>query len=122
MRPRPIVIPVPVRVFSDATGQGGMASLTYLPEFGAPWLLQSLAGQALNQLARTNSKVYIFELFAATATIFAHRAALRNRKLFVFIGNEAACAAPNKDASRSMAASELVYRVWAIMANISPPE
>ena len=70
--------PPPNRIDSDATGEGGVAILAYCPDSEAPFLLQSQANQALGHLAPTTKNVFIFELFAAVATIFAHEYSARS--------------------------------------------
>lgn len=59
-----------VRVYSDATGEGGLASLAALslPERPATASLIGRDPEELRELAVCSSKIYIFELCAAAAT------------------------------------------------------
>ena len=69
----------PVRISSGGGKERGLASLTCVPLLEAPLILRSQAYRALNCLAITTSKMYIFELFAAVATIFAHEEAAKQK-------------------------------------------
>ena len=55
---RPLSAPSPIRLYLDAAVEGGLASLTSLPNVEAPFLLRSQADQACNHLALTKIKVY----------------------------------------------------------------
>ena len=64
---------MPVRIYSDAAGEGDAAGLLVSPEGSnkLPLVFSSKAGRALDGLAAQTSKIYIFELFAAVAAVFA---------------------------------------------------
>ena len=59
------------------------------------------ADQKLQGIAFTCNRIYIFELFAAAATVFLLRDFLWARKGILFVVNEAACAALTKGAARN---------------------
>ena len=65
--------------------------------------------------------MYIFELFAAAATLFARGEKLRSRKIVVFVDIDAACVGLTKGASRAESASILVYYVRALVAKNDIP-
>ena len=52
----------PIRIYSDAAAEGGLASLTYCPDLGPPLSLQAQVEQAVGLVASTINKVYLFEL------------------------------------------------------------
>ena len=65
----------PVRIYSDATGAGRLASIgSFSREEGRRPVLQVVkGGQKLLASAATTKKIYIYELFAAIATVFRLR-------------------------------------------------
>ena len=55
--------PDPVRIFSDASVGGELASLKFLATQGLPVLLDGKAQEKLRELCAQICKIYIFELF-----------------------------------------------------------
>ena len=108
----------PVRIYSDATGEGDMAGLVISPgdSEGTPMIFTSKAYRALTGLAAWANKIYVFELFAAVATVFAIRQQLAGRKIIIFVDYEAACAALTTGAARNRCALLLVYTLWSVVA------
>ena len=95
--------PNPVRVCSDATGAGGLASLTLssVPDHPPPLQLANQAEDQFRSLAAPASESYIFELPAKVATVFDPRKGRSGRNIIIFVGDEAACAAFAKCATKS---------------------
>ena len=56
----------PSRIYSDATGEGKVASITFLPRGNdvLPALLKGAAYGELNALAAATNPIYMYELFA----------------------------------------------------------
>ena len=108
----------PVRVYSDATGDGSLASLVFWPDFydKLPSVFKSKADKMLQKLAETTNKIYIFELFAAAATVFRLREQLTNKRVILFVDNEAACAAMTSGTAKNKCALTIVYAFWAVSA------
>ena len=67
--------PSPVTVVSDATGEGGPASLSFLSTSNKsrPIVFGAQADDKLRDVAARSNKIYIFGLFAAKATVFQLR-------------------------------------------------
>ena len=76
----------------------------------------SKADKALTGLAAWANKIYVFELFAAVATVFVPRQQLAGRKIIIFVDNEAACAALTTGAAKNRCALLLVYTLWSVVA------
>ena len=103
-----------MRIYSDATGEGAMAGLVIFPESSGriPMVFTPKADRALTGLAAWTNKIYVFELFAAVATGFALRQQLAGKKIILFVGNEAARAAPTSGTAKNRYALLLVYTLW----------
>ena len=95
-----------------------MAGLLMFPEGSPrlPMVFKSKADTALDGLAAQTNKIYIFELYAAVATVFALRRQLDGKKIILFVDNEAACAALTSGAAKNRCALLLVYTLWSIVA------
>ena len=108
----------PFRIYSDATGEGSLASVSFFPQSSSalPVLLKGSAGDELNALAASTNSIYIFELFAMVASVFQLREQLTGRRAILLVDNEAACAALTTRTSKVPGALLLVYAFWAIAA------
>ena len=108
----------PVRVYSDATSEEGLASLTLLSmlEHPAPVLLIGQPEEELHKLASTTNAIYLFLLYAGLASVFQLRDELRGRKGNVLVDNETACAALTTRAATNKSALMLVYAIWSVNA------
>ena len=91
-----------------------MAGLVIFPQGSGkiPLVSTSNGDRALAGLAAGASKIYIFELFAAVATIFALRRRLVGKRIILFVGNEAACAALTGGTATNRCAPLLAYTTW----------
>ena len=89
--------PAPVRVYSQATEEGGLAGLASLsvPGCAAPILSGGRAEEKLHGPSPYAEKIYVFGMYAAEATIAQLRDGLRGREVISFVANEAACSALN---------------------------
>ena len=108
----------PIRIYSDATREGNLASITLFPTGSSrkPLLFASQADAELRRLASSTNKIYIYELYAAVAKVFATKGALKGTKLILSVDNEAACAALTKGAAKNRCALMLVYTLWYLAA------
>ena len=90
----------PVRGYSDAAGAGELDSVSFFSneEGRRPMLLIAQADEKLRMLAATSNRICLFELFAASTTVFQLRDRLWGRRVILFVDNEAACAALTKGA------------------------
>ena len=81
----------PVIIYSDATGAGKLASVSFFSRGDGhlPTSLAAKAGQKLQDLAATPDGIYIFELFAAVATVSQFRGRLWVGRVILFVDNEA---------------------------------
>ena len=93
--------------FAEA-GLASSASLS-LPERPSLVLSHSRPRGRLRELSSATDKIYVFELYAAGATVFQLRDVLSGRAVFSFAGNEAACSALPKGAARGRMAPMLVF-------------
>ena len=102
--------PNPVRIYSDATGFGWLASLACvsIPVRPVPILLRAQANRKLRNMAVASKKIYIFEIFAEIAAVCQLRDALWERTVILSTGNEVVRAALTKGASKNIEASTLV--------------
>ena len=93
----------PARIYSDSAGGGEMASVIILPRSTQelPVALKGTADGGLNSIAASTNPIYIYELFATAATTFQMREQLTGRGATLFVGNEAACAAPAKGTAKN---------------------
>ena len=68
--------PNPARISADATGEEGLASISFLPTDRGPRPIfsRSQLNEKLRSLAETSNESYSFELFATVAMIFKLRA------------------------------------------------
>ena len=107
-----------MRIYSDATGEGNMAGLVIFPESSGkiPVVFTSKADRALTGLAAWTNKIYVFELFAAAATVFPLRQQLTGKKIVLFVDNEAACADLSGGTAKNRCALLLVYTLWSVVA------
>ena len=73
-----------------------------MPTAERPWppLLHGEGGKELRSLTLAADQIYIFELHAAAAAVFELRGELRNRKIVLFVDNEAASAALTTGAAK----------------------
>ena len=108
----------PFRIYSDATGEGTLASFSFPPQnnLALPALLKGSSEDELNALAASTNPIYIYELFAIIASTFQLREQLAGKRAILFVNNEAACAALTTGASKAPGALLLVYALWAIAA------
>ena len=108
----------PFRIYSDATGEGNLASICFPPSAdpALPFLLKGSSSGELNALAASTNAIFIFELFAMVASVFQLRAHLTGKRVILFVDNEAACAALTTGTSRVRGALLLVYALYAIAA------
>ena len=85
----------PFRIYSDATGEGALASICFPPQadFALPFLLKGSSSGELNALAATANAISIFELFAMVASVIQLRDYLTGKRVILIVDNEAACAA-----------------------------
>ena len=87
----------PVRIYSDASGAGGLETLTFTSsdERPLPLLQQGEAEAELHTLATSANEIYIFEPVAEV------RRGPSGREIILFAGNEAACGALTKGAAKN---------------------
>ena len=83
-----------------------------------PMIFTPKADRALTGLAAWTYRIYVFELFAAVAIVFALRQQLAGKKIILFGDNEAACAALTSGAAKNRCALLLVYTIWSVLAQI----
>ena len=90
-----------VRIYSGATGAGGLTSLSLPSTRGKPLpiLLYAQAGDELHDMAPKSNAIYIFEFFAAIATVFQLRDELWGRNVILSLDDEAVCAATTTGAA-----------------------
>ena len=115
MGPRQSDAPDPARIYPDATAEGRLAGLTVRATRGrpAPGLLVGGAQEMLRDLVAQTRKIYIFEVYAAAATLGWPRETLWGRKFILSVDNEAACGALTKGTGKNGAARTPVYAMWA---------
>ena len=108
----------PFRIYSDATGDGTLASICFAPPsaLALPILLKGSSGEELCALAASTNTIFIFELFAMAASVFQLREQLTGKRVILFVDNEAACAALTAGTSKVPGALLLVYALYAIAA------
>ena len=97
-----------IRIYSDATGDRALASMSFPPEDGRqlPPLLSARADAELHDVAAKSNKPYILQ----------PRRELWGRNVILIVGDKAACAALSGSAARDRVAPTLVYTLWAIAA------
>ena len=108
----------PVRIDSDSTGGGKMASITFLyrSTLNLPVALKSSADEELNTLAASTNPINICELFATAAPLFQTRGHLAGKRAIIFVDNDAACSVLAKGTAKNKGARVLVDAVWDIAA------
>ena len=108
----------PFRFYSDATGDGKLASATFAPRSKSvlPGLLKGASEEEPNTLAASTNPMYIYELFAMVASVFQLREQLIGKRAILFADNEAACAALTTGAAKVSEGLLLAYAPWAIAA------
>ena len=108
----------PFKIYSDATDEGGLASISFFPQdySALPVLLKGSSSDELNAPAASTNAICIFELFATAASVLQLREQLAGERAILFVDNEAACAALTTRTSRVPGALLLVYAPWAIAA------
>ena len=108
----------PFRIYSDATGEGALASICFPPQSdpALPTLLKGSSSGELDTMAASTNAISIFELFATVASVFQLREQLTGKRAILFVDNEAACAALTTGTSKVPGALLLVYALWAIAA------
>ena len=106
------------RIYSDATGEGALASICFPPQsdLALPILLKGSSSGELDALAVSANAIFIFELFAMVASVFQLRDHLTGKRVILFVDNEAACAALTTGTSKVPGALLLVYALYAIAA------
>ena len=87
----------PVGIYSDARGAGKLASISFFSlEYGRrPVLMVARVDQKMQDSVATSNKIYIYELFAATAIAFQLIDRLWGWEVILCVDNEAACAVIN---------------------------
>ena len=62
----------PFRIYSDATGEGTLASICFSPQTAStfPALLTGSSSEELNALTASTNAIFIFELFAMAESVF----------------------------------------------------
>ena len=95
----------PIRIYSDATGEGGLA----------------LGDAKLRDMAARSDKIYICELLASIATVSHLRGDFWGRNVILSVDNAAAFAALTKGAAKSKVVLSLVYTLWRIAAQYDVP-
>ena len=108
----------PLRIFSDAAGEGKLASSFFFSgsNLALPVLLRGSSRGELNALAATTNPTYNYELFATVASVFQLRERLTGRRSIFFVDNEAACAALTTGTSKVPGSLLSLYALWAIAA------
>ena len=108
----------PFRIYSDATGEGNLASICFPPQANQalPFLLKGSSSGELDDLAASTNAIFIFELFAMVASVFQLRDHLTGKRVILFVDNEAACAALTTGTSKVPGALLLVYALYAMAA------
>ena len=71
----------PFRIYSDATGEGALASICFPPQAASalPVLLKGSPSGELDALAASTNAIFIFELFAMVASVFQLREQLTGK-------------------------------------------
>ena len=108
----------PFRIYSDAAGDGKLASIARSPQSSSslPVLSEGSSGDELNALAASTNPIYIYELFAMVASVFQVREQLAGKRSILLLDNEAACAALTAGTSKVPGALLVVYALRATAA------
>ena len=87
----------PFRIYSDATGEGTLASICFFPQTvsALPVLLKGSSSGELNALTASTNAIFIFELFAMAASVFQLREQLAGKEpYFLWITRQPAQLSP----------------------------
>ena len=77
----------PFRIYSDATGEGALASICFAPQsdLALPILLKGSSSGELDALAASTNAIFIFELFAMAASVFQLREQLTGKRAILVV-------------------------------------
>ena len=76
----------PILIYSDATGGGKLASISFFPRNAPalPVLLKGSSEDELNALAASTNPIYIYELFAMVASVLQLSGQLAGKRAILF--------------------------------------